>query len=163
MPTMLRLSADARPECVRPLRNVVASLAKENGLSSAQVYAVKLCVGEAIANAVMHAYPEGAPGPVEVSAQEVDGEFAVVVADRGSGAVLHPPSRSVDGGFGLGFMTRLTDGCTFRATGAGTTVEMFFPLPRHGRTVGAAHGQHLTADGAGWLRERRNLGFKLPF
>jgi anti-sigma regulatory factor (Ser/Thr protein kinase) len=133
MPTMLRLSADARPECVGPLRNVVANLAKENGLSSARVYAVKLCVGEAIANAVMHAYPEGEPGPVEVSAQEVGGEFAVVVADRGSGAALHPSAGSVEGGFGLGFMTRLTDGCTFTATSAGTTVEMLFPLPRQGR------------------------------
>jgi serine/threonine-protein kinase RsbW len=129
----MRLSAVARPECVRPLRNVVASLAKENGLSSAQVYAVKFCVGEAIANVVMHAYPEGEPGPVEVSAQEADGEFAVVVTDRGGGAVPNPPARSVEGGLGLGFMTRLTDGCTFTATGAGTTVEMLFPLPQQGR------------------------------
>jgi anti-sigma regulatory factor (Ser/Thr protein kinase) len=133
MPTMVRLTADARPECVSPLRTVVANLAKENGLSSAQVYAVKLCVGEAIANAVMHAYPEGEPGPVEVSAQEIGGEFAVVVADRGSGAVLHPSAGSAEGGFGLGFMTRLTDGCTFTATSAGTTVEMLFPLPRQSR------------------------------
>jgi serine/threonine-protein kinase RsbW len=159
---MLRLSTDARPECVRPLRNVVAGLAKENGLSSAQVYAVKLCVGEAIANAVMHAYPEGAPGPVEVSVQEVDGEFVVVVADRGSGAVLHPPARSVDAGFGLGFMTRLTDGCTFRATGAGTTVEMLFPLPRHGRPVGAGNGATAHRRWHGRLPERRNSGFHLP-
>lgn len=134
MPTMLRLSAEARSECVRPLRNVVASFAEQNGLSSAQVSAVKLCVGEAIANAVIHAYPEGEPGPVEVTAQEVNGEFAVVVADRGSGGVLPPAARPVEeGGLGLGFIARLTDGCTFTATGTGATVEMLFPLPRQGR------------------------------
>ena len=132
MPTMLRLSAEARSECVRPLRNVVASFAEEHGLSSAKVSAVKLCVGEAIANAVIHAYPEGEPGPVEVTAQEVDGEFAVVVADRGRDGV-HPAAPPVEEGpLGLGFMTRFTDGCTFTATGGGTTVEMLFPLPRRG-------------------------------
>ena len=55
MATALHVSADARPECIRPLRNVVASLARDEGLTDVQVYAVKLCVSEAITNVVQHA------------------------------------------------------------------------------------------------------------
>ena len=81
--TRLQVRADARPECIRPLRDAVASLASETGLSSVQVYAVKFCVGEAIANAVKHAYPESEPGRVDVSAQEVGDELVVTVVDHG--------------------------------------------------------------------------------
>jgi anti-sigma regulatory factor (Ser/Thr protein kinase) len=142
MPATLYVRSDARPDCVRPLRDIAASIASEAGLSSAQVYAVKFCVGEAVANVVKHAYPEGEPGAVEVSAREAGGELAVIVADHGSGRA-HQSERSDEGGFGLAFMTRLTDGCTFTATGAGTTVEMRFPLP--GGNVRAAPKQHLGA------------------
>jgi anti-sigma regulatory factor (Ser/Thr protein kinase) len=147
MATELHVSAEARPECVRPLRDIAGSIASEAGLSSAQVYAVKFCVSEAVANVVKHAYPEGEPGSVEVSTHEADGELAVVVADHGSGRVHHA-TRVHEGGFGLAFMTRLTDGCTFTAAGDGTTVEMLFPLP--GSKLRATPGHH---PGAGiWSR-----------
>jgi serine/threonine-protein kinase RsbW len=142
MPTALHVSAKARPECVRPLRDIAGSIATEAGLSSVQVYAVKFCVGEAVANVVKHAYPEGEPGSVEVSAHEADGELAVVVADHGSGRVQQA-KRLEESGFGLAFMTRMTDGCTFTAADDGTTVEMLFPLP--GGKVRPAPGRHLGA------------------
>jgi serine/threonine-protein kinase RsbW len=142
MPTELHVSAEARPECVRPLRDIAGSVASEAGLSSVQVYAVKFCVSEAVANVVKHAYPEGEPGSVEVSAHEVGGELTVVVADHGRGRVQQV-KRSDEGGFGLAFMTRLTDGCTFTAAGDGTTVEMLFPLP--GGKVRATPGHHRDA------------------
>jgi anti-sigma regulatory factor (Ser/Thr protein kinase) len=139
MPSMLQVRADARPESIRPLRDAVASLASESGLSSEQVYAVKLCVSEAIANAIKHAYPEREPGTIEVSVREVDDEFAVVVADHGRKRV-HPPRYTGDGGgFGLGFISRLTDGCTFTAASDGTSVEMRFPLGREGTEDASGH------------------------
>jgi two-component sensor histidine kinase len=99
-------------------------------LSSLEVYSLKLCVGEAITNAVRHAYPESEPGPVDVSAREVGDDLVVTVADCG-----RPPSSSHrntddEGGFGLAFISRLTKGCTFTAARDGTRVEMLFPLPR---------------------------------
>lgn len=127
MATTLHVHADARPECIRPLRNIVANFASETGLSSGQVYNVKLCVSEALANAVKHAYPKSEPGPVEVDVQEVDGELSVLVADHGR--VQQRESWEDRGGFGLAFVSRFTDGCTFTASGDGTTVEMLFPLP----------------------------------
>lgn len=140
MTATLYVSADARPECVRPLRDIAASIASEAGLSSVQVLAVKLCVGEAVANVVRHAYAEGEPGPVEMHAEEVGGELAVVVADHGSGRA-HRPTRLDGGGFGLAFMARLTYGCTFTAAADGTTVEMLFALPG-GRTPARGVGGH---------------------
>ena len=142
MPTELHVTAEARPECLRPLRDIAGSIASEAGLSSVQVYAVKFCVSEAVANVVKHAYPEGEPGSVEVSAHEAGGELAVVVADHGSGRV-EQANRLDEGGFGLAFMTRLTDGVTFTAASDGTTVEMLFPLS--GGEVRAATRHHLGA------------------
>jgi len=141
---------------VRPLRDIAASVASEAGLSSAQVCAVKFCVGEVVANAVKHAYPEGESGPVEVDAHEVGGELAFVVADHGSGRA-QVAKRLDEGGFGLAFMSRLTDGCTFTAGSDGTTVEMLFPLP--GGKIRVARGiLSAPASAAGWLPERRFSG-----
>jgi anti-sigma regulatory factor (Ser/Thr protein kinase) len=130
MASVLQIRADARPECIHRLRDAVGSLASEAGLSSVQVYAVKLCVSEAIANAVRHAYPESEPGHIEVSVREVGDEFAVVVADHGRTRAQQPKYTGDEGGFGLAFISRLTDGCTFTAASDGTSVEMRFPLRR---------------------------------
>ncbi len=130
MASMLQVRADARPECIRPVRDAVARLASETGLSSARVCAVKLCVDEAIGNAVKHAYPESEPGLVDVSAREVDDELVVTVADHGRRRVRPRMHTDDEGGFGLAFISRLTDGCTFTAARDGTTVEMLFTLRR---------------------------------
>jgi len=128
MAITLHVSADAQPESIRPLRDVVVRVARAAGLSKVQVDGLGFCVSEAIANAVKHAYPDGEPGPVEVSMREVGDELAVVVTDHGR---VHQPERSAEHtGFGLAFIERLTDGCTFTAASDGTTVEMLFPLPR---------------------------------
>jgi len=125
---MLHVRADARPENIRPLREAVASLASEAGMSGTQVYAVKFCVGEAIANTVKHAYPESEPGQVDVCAQELGDELVVTVADHGRRQEDFRTHTDDEGGFGLAFISRLTDGCTFVASRDGTTVEMLFPL-----------------------------------
>jgi serine/threonine-protein kinase RsbW len=136
MASMLQVRVNAKPECIRPLRDAVASLASVTGLSSVQVYAVKLCVGEAIANVVKHAYPEREPGPIDVRVRVVGDEFAVVVADQGQKRVRQSGDTEDEGGFGLAFMSRLTDGCKVTAASDGTSVEMRFPLRRGKATSG---------------------------
>jgi anti-sigma regulatory factor (Ser/Thr protein kinase) len=130
MASTLEVRADATPESIRPLREAVGSLANETGMSSVQVEAIKFCFSEAITNVVRHAYPESEPGPVDVSARVVGDELVVTVADRGRWPEDQLPYPEDEGGFGLAFISRLTDGCTFTATSDGTTVEMLFPLRR---------------------------------
>jgi anti-sigma regulatory factor (Ser/Thr protein kinase) len=126
--TMLQLHVDARPEFIRPLRNAVARCASDTGLSDSQLYAVKLCVSEAVTNAVTHAYPENKPGRLDVCMREVADELEIVVADQGRESHRDPPPDH--GGFGLGFISRLMSRCTFTADSDGTRVEMRFRLPR---------------------------------
>lgn len=99
------------------------------GLSDAQVYAVKMCIGEAVTNVVEHAYPESDPGTVEVSLHRIQDELEVVVTDRGR-APYGEHSDDERGGFGLAMISRLMSRCTFTAASDGTRVEMRFPLPR---------------------------------
>lgn len=55
-----------------------------------------LIVSELLTNAVRHAYPEGAPGEVTVTAARSNGCISIVVADAGIGAPAEPPaSRSL--------------------------------------------------------------------
>jgi serine/threonine-protein kinase RsbW len=136
MAITLHVSADAQPESIRPLRNIVASVARAWGLPKKQVDALKFCVSEAIANAVKHAYPESDPGSVEVTVREVGDELAVVVADHGQVNQRKPSADHT--GFGLAFIERMMDGCTFTAASDGTTVEMLFPLPRAKATAASS-------------------------
>ena len=130
MATTLTLSSNAVPACIRPLRNIVASAAHDSGLPDSKLYALKLCVSEALTNVVKHAYLEGEPGRVEVTIDDLGDELSVAIADHGQG---HRAQRWQErGGFGLAFVYRLTDGCTFTAGETGTTVEMLFPLSRGG-------------------------------
>jgi anti-sigma regulatory factor (Ser/Thr protein kinase) len=123
----LEIFTDARPECIASVRNVVAGYAGELGLSAVEIYKVKLCVSEAVTNVVEHAYPQSEPGPVEVRVCEDRGELEIIVADHGR--MNHETSSDDPGGFGLGFISRLTSHCTFTAAHDGTSVEMRFPLP----------------------------------
>jgi serine/threonine-protein kinase RsbW len=153
MPTTLHATADARQDCIRPLRDVAETVARDLGLSDMQVSAVKLCVSEAVTNVVKHAYPETAPGPVDMSVREVGDELEVVVADRGhgTGAGREHSDRS---GFGLAVVSRMTSRCTFTAASGGTTVEMLFPLrPRTSR-----HDRDSSWAASPFLRLRRAAG-----
>lgn len=140
MATTLQATADARPECIRPLRNLVEELALEAGFSDSDAYAVKVCVGEALSNAVLHAYPTGAPGPVTVSLREDEKELEVAVADEGRG--VYEMRHGVDLHLGLTLITRMSQHCTLTAAADGTTVEMVFSR-RHGERRGDADTRRL--------------------
>ena len=131
MGTLLLLRVDARAESIGPLRDAVGSIASHIGLSDSQLYGVKLCVTEAVTNAVVHAYPDDEPGPLDVRVRHVADEVEIVVADHGREA--HGELPHDHAGFGLGFISRLTDRCTFTAAAHGARVEMRFPLPRSAR------------------------------
>ena len=115
---------------VKEAREAVASAVAKLGVEERVLDDVRLCVSEAVTNALRHAYGRGS-GAVDVSVAR-RGEGAVVrVRDFGSGIVA--ARRSGSGGFGLTIIATLTDQYELTSvSGIGTEVSMAF-----GTTLGA--------------------------
>jgi anti-sigma regulatory factor (Ser/Thr protein kinase) len=144
MATTLQVSAEARPECIRPLRNLVERFASDAGFSDSDAYAVKVCVNEAVANAVVHAYATSESGVVNVSLRDDEDQLEVAVADEGQ-TLYEIRDGDDELHLGLTLITRLATHCTFTAAPDGTEVEMVFTHPRHeGR--GEANRSRFTRD-----------------
>src|SRR5262245_53920797 len=124
MATALRVTAEACPSCIRPMRELVAGVAREHGLSEPRAEELKVCLHEAMANVVCHAYRER-PGPVDVTVEDRGDVLAVLVSDHGDAGA----SRVRNGGaLGLRLMSHLSRSCTICAGHDGMQVEMVFPL-----------------------------------
>lgn len=109
---------------VKEAREAASDAVGRLGLDEALLHDVRLCVSEAMTNAVRHAYGS-CHGTVEISVSRT-GEGAVVrVRDFGSGVVA--AGRGGCGGFGLAIIATLTDqyGLT-SVSGVGTEVAMAF-------------------------------------
>jgi two-component sensor histidine kinase len=109
----------------------VARIATRLDAADRVVDDVKLCVSEAVTNAVRHAYASQS-GMVDVAVERSGDELAVVVRDEGRG--LAKLARKGTLGFGL----RIIEGVALRSeisTGPnlGTEVQMFFALAREPR------------------------------
>lgn len=81
----LQISLPARAENVAVVRHALAGLADRIGMDESGVADLKTVVTEACMNVVVHAYPDGHPGPLEVEALPEDGGLTVVVRDVGAG------------------------------------------------------------------------------
>jgi stage II sporulation protein AB (anti-sigma F factor) len=116
----------ATPASIRDVRGRVAELAAEAGADERVVDEVRLCVGEAVTNAVVHGYGSQ-PGTVDVVAQLTGDELTVVVRDEGNG--LAEFRRDGDIGYGLRIIDRLTRRYELRsAPNVGTQIRMIFAL-----------------------------------
>ena len=135
------LFGHARIDSVRSLRRAVARIAIREGADREVVSDVTLCVHEALANVVRHAYGDY-PGPVEVRVVRTPNELIVVVRDMGKGLLAQGAGTF---GYGLKFIDRLARRSSLAASrGGGTEVRMSFPLSgrprgRHGGLRAAAH------------------------
>ena len=128
------LLADAQAESVRPLRRAIAGIAVREGVEREIISDVALCVEEALANVVRHAYP-GRTGPVEVRVLRAPGELEVVVRDMGEGLDLHRADRL---GIDLNFIAQLSRHASITsAPGGGAEVRMSFPVRRSARRAAA--------------------------
>ncbi len=123
----LDVSYPARPASVPAARAAVAAFAARNGATDVELDRVRLAVSEAVTNAVVHAYPPGSPGPVQVMVALAGPALSVMVADDGCGlgAARETP------GLGLG-LNLIEDSCDSLTLGAsrsgGTRLEMRFLL-----------------------------------
>ena len=131
----LELSLPARAENVPLVRHAFAGLAETLEMGPAEVADLKTVVTEACMNAVIHAYDEGAEGPLDVQAWPDGRRFVIRVRDYGKGIrpLADVERRSLR--LGLPLIAALTESFAVSGTpGHGTDVTMWMPL--------SANGQH---------------------
>jgi anti-sigma regulatory factor (Ser/Thr protein kinase) len=76
------------------VRRALASFLEALGVSPERRLEVATAVGEALANAVEHAYPQGDPGVLSIVASiEAPDQLVVVIADAGT--FVSRPSRAL--------------------------------------------------------------------
>src|SRR4051812_16992757 len=105
MPQRFEASRAATPDSVPVLRTAVAEFLVSLGTAEALVQTVKLAVSEALTNVVLHAYPDGEPGPVAITAVVDGSAVEVVISDEGRGMV--PRADSPGAGLGLPIIAQL--------------------------------------------------------
>ena len=137
-PAPRRLVADypALPPSVRVARRTVTDWLDRLDVEPLLISDVALALSEACANTVLHAYRDGRPGGVRVTAEH-DGEHVVLtVTDDGCG--MSPRSDSPGLGLGLPLIATLAEDVEVRTgpDGTGTEVTMRFSLEASRRRVG---------------------------
>lgn len=119
----LRVSCRAAPEAARPLRHALAAFLNVFRFDPDWRDDVLTAAGEALANAIEHAYDGTEPGELELFARfEHGGTLSIDVADDGRFVEHEPrPGR----GYGLRIVKAIAPG-TVVETSNGTRVHMVF-------------------------------------
>ena len=113
LPKAMRI--DSTPASIKQVRIDLESYAKCVGLDEKSCQDIGLCVNEALANIIRHAYAGANDKPIHLSASPVDGGLRIQIRDWGNGV---DPSqiirdREADpfmcGGLGLICLRSLTD------------------------------------------------------
>ncbi|HEV2439052.1 MAG TPA: SpoIIE family protein phosphatase [bacterium] len=112
------ISLPAEPSSLARVRPALRRVARHAGLDAEPTMALLVASGEALANAVLHAYPAGR-GVIDVRARRASGGVAVEVEDHGRWR----ESRH-DRGHGLAVMRQLTEECEIRTGPGGTIVRL---------------------------------------
>jgi|SRR5215210_696355 len=115
-------------------RRLARSFAAKHGADGATLAAIALCVSEAVANVVVHAYRESKqPGDVEIEARRPDGYLCVYVRDRGQG--MSPRIDSPGLGIGLTVIAQSATSLEVRRPPlGGTELAMRFDLTQAAAT-----------------------------
>ena len=128
---MLDLNVRADPAILHDIRRSVRDLAHELGIPPERAEELQVAVGEAMSNAIEHAYPS-VPGMIRLRARRDGTVLVVEVEDHGH---WRPP-RSERLGYGLRLMRTLMDSMSVNTTANGTIVRLTLALAngvtRHG-------------------------------
>jgi len=112
------------PSSVGAARHAAGELAEHVG---ADRQAVELAVSEAVGNAVLHGFPHGAGGTVELTADAQPRQLVLVVSDDGVGMRPNPEGKGL--GFGLPLIGQLAREMEISARrGGGTVLRMRFDV-----------------------------------
>lgn len=118
----------ARESGVAVARQFVAGVGSVLHVAGQVSEDIKLAATEACTNAVVHAYPNGSSGPVELEIDAPDGDLQLVVRDSGGGPPENLESHTGnEGGYGFELMGAVADLLRVEAApGGGTEVRMTF-------------------------------------
>ena len=121
----LLIERPALLEASRPMRHALAAFLTALEVSELEQIDVITAVGEALANAVEHAYRGSRVGDVSLRARlDGDGTLAVDVVDSGQ----HLPAvRQIDRGFGMRIMRSIAQSIRMDASD-GTSLRLFFKI-----------------------------------
>ena len=127
-PTRASWTGPAAPKIVGQARRAVTGFAATAGIPAIRLDDVRLCVSEAVTNAVMHAFRDGQPdGTVNISAEFSPAALTVVVTDDGPG--LPARSDSPAPGSRLAIIQSLADSMSaVPAARGGTRLSINFNL-----------------------------------
>ncbi len=123
------MSVPGRAENVAVVRHALAGLAERFGMDDSGIADLKTIVTEACMNVVVHAYPEGEPGPFEVEAVSDGEKLTVVVRDFGMGIRPRPDVDRPSLRIGLTLIAALSSSFEIKGgTDRGTEISMHLPL-----------------------------------
>jgi serine/threonine-protein kinase RsbW len=128
-PSGLQMSLPARAENVAVVRHAIAGLAEQIGMDEAAIADLKTVVTEACMNVVVHAYPEGEVGLLELEAVPDQGGLTVAVRDFGRGISPRPGVDRPSLRIGLALIAALSSSFEIRGGAEqGTEIRMHLPL-----------------------------------
>lgn len=123
------MSLPARAENVAVVRHAIAGLADRIGMDEAATADLKTVVTEACMNVVVHAYPEGEIGLLEVDAVPDGDGLTVAVRDFGRGISPRPGVDRPSLRIGLALIAALSSSFEIRGgVEQGTEIRMHLPL-----------------------------------
>lgn len=123
------MSLPARAENVAVVRHAMAGLAAQIGMDEAAIADLKTVVTEACMNVVVHAYPEGEIGLLEVEAVQDLGGLTVSVRDFGRGISPRPRVDRPSLRIGLALIAALSSSFQIRGgVEQGTEIRMHLQL-----------------------------------
>jgi serine/threonine-protein kinase RsbW len=129
----MQMALPARAENIAIVRHAFGALGDAYALDAQTLSDIRLAVTEACTNVVVHAYPDGREGPMEVLATLLGDELTVIVRDEGIG--IGPRADSPGLGLGLPLIASLAESVQLgRDTEERTEVRMAFSLsaaPHH--------------------------------
>lgn len=128
---------DADPRNVREARTALRSWLAATAVDDETSADVLLAAGEAVANAVEHAYFEAEPGMVELTFER-DRHTGIVLVVRDFGS-WRRPGASIERGRGLGLIRAVMDEVDVDVSAQGTTVRMHRPIGDPAATAQASH------------------------
>jgi serine/threonine-protein kinase RsbW len=123
----MELALPARAANIAVVRHAFGALGEAFAVDEQVLANIRLAVTEACTNVVVHAYPAGHEGPLEIFATLGEKKLVVVVRDEGSG--IAPRADSPGLGLGLPLIASLTESVLLgRDDDDRTEVRMTFPL-----------------------------------